>query len=96
MNVINTTVTAGQNKVINLLERDWDFPISIIAKAGAGGTTKVEFSNTLTAFTTPGTAVWVDSGMTSSVNGTELIRIAPTVAVRISATVSTGTFEIVT
>lgn len=96
MNVINTTVAAAGNKVINLLERDWDRPISIIAKAGAGGTTKVEFSNTLTAYSNPGAAVWVDSGMTSSVNGTELIRVAPTVAIRISATVSTGTFEIVT
>lgn len=95
MNVINTTVAAGQTQVINLLERDWNYPVNVMAKAGSGGTVKVEFSNTATAATTPGTANWIDSNLTSSVNGTEITRFAPCVAVRLSATTQTGTFELI-
>lgn len=95
MNVINTTVAAGGTQVVNLLQRDWATPVNVMAKAGSGGTVKVEFSSTETAFNTPGTAVWIDSGLTSSTTGTEITRYAPAVAVRLSATTQTGTFELV-
>lgn len=35
MNVINTTVIAGQSQVINLLYRDWSNPVNVRTKAGA-------------------------------------------------------------
>lgn len=95
MNVINITVTAGQTQVINLLDRDWSNPVNVMAKSGAGGTIKVEFSSTSTAHTTPGTAVWIDSLIASSSSGAEITRYAPCVAVRLTATTQNGTFEIV-
>lgn len=95
MNVISTTVAAGQTKTINLLERDWNYPVNVMAKAGSGGTVKVEFSCTPTAYTTPGTATWIDSGLASSTTGNEVARYAPCVAVRLTATTQTGTFELV-
>lgn len=95
MNVINTTVAAGQTKVINLLERNWNNPVNVMAKAGSGGTIKVEFSSTETAYETPGTATWIDANCPSSTTGAEVTRYAPCVAVRLSATTQTGTFELV-
>ncbi len=95
MNVINTTVAAGQTKVINILDRDWKYPVNVMAKAGAGGTVKVEFSMTATAYETPGTATWIDANVPSSTTGNEVTRYAPAVAVRLSATTQTGTFELV-
>ncbi len=68
-------------------------PVSLIATPGGGGTLRVEVSSTPTAVDDPGTARWlfIDGGALAA--AAEIVRIAPCVALRITAATQPGNVD---
>ena len=92
MNLSRTlTIVVGDPKVIDLL--GWPTPTTITAIPGASGTLAVEWSTTATAVSNPGAASWTawPSG-TVSAKTTDTLD-SPIVAMRVTALVANGSFE---
>lgn len=94
-NATSITVQPGTPVVVSLLDRAWGSPWLCTIVPGGGGSGRVEASLTPTAVSSPGTASWLDSGFGAVVAATEVVRSAPCVAVRLTATTQPCVFHIV-
>lgn len=92
MNLTRTiAVVVGTPQVVDLL--GWPTPTTICAIPGASGTMAVEWSTTATAVTNPGAASWSAwPAGTVSTKTTDTLD-SPIVAMRVTALVSNGSFE---
>lgn len=81
-------IPAGQQKVLDFTERNWNHACSLIIDPGAGGTVHVYYSNSPLAVTTPAdpSVIWFEDTGGAVVAVKEIVRFAPCKAIKITAT----------